>query len=111
MVLPKRAIDITSHAHQRAFHRLRIEGGERTHRIRQALREGDWYESPDERDEFLVVHRIDNKPVCLTVAAERRQLTVTTVYPMRNTGEIRAYRQHGPQLSARDIADRYGIGR
>lgn len=111
MVLPKRAIEITSHAHQRAFHRLRIPKGERTHEIRSALRHGDWYESPDQPDEFLVVHRIDNKPVCLTVVAERSQLTVTTVYPMRNTGKIRAYRNHGPRLSAQDIANRYRIGR
>lgn len=111
MVLPKRAIEITSHAHQRAFHRLRIEQGQRTHEIRKALRNGDWYENPDQRDEFLVVHRIENKPVCLTVAAEDRQLTVTTVYPMRNTGKLRAYRQHGSKLSANDIARRYRIGR
>lgn len=111
MPLPKRAIEITSHAQQRAFHRLRLEKGERTHWIRQALRQGDWYENPDQRDEFLVVHRANNKPACLTVAAEDRQLTVTTVYPMKNPGKIRAYRQHGPELDARDIAERYRIRR
>jgi hypothetical protein len=111
VVLPKRAIEITSHAQQRAFHRLRLEKGKRTHEIREALRQGNWYENPDQPHEFLVVHRVENKPVCLTVAAEDRQLTVTTVYPMKNTGKIRAYRQHGPELDAQDIAQRYRIRR
>lgn len=109
MPLPKRAIEITSHAQQRAFQRLRLPKGKRTHEIRKALRKGDWYENPNQPHEFLVVHRIDHKPVCLTVMAEDRKVTVTTVYPMANAGKLRAYRQQGPQLDASDIATRYRL--
>lgn len=109
MVLSKRCIEITDHAHHRGSHRLRIPKAQRTARIREALREGTWYENPSSPDEFLVLHRHANKPFCVVAKVDRRTVTVTTLYLLRNTAKIRAYQQHSPPLSASDIVDRYGL--
>lgn len=109
MVLHKRLIDIVPHAYHRALERFRLAKADATAAIRQALRKGTWYENPSQPDEFLVIHRYRNQVLHVIAKLEPRRVTVTTLYPMRNTAKVRAYMQHSPALDARAIAQRYQL--
>lgn len=111
MVLPKRCIEIRDHAFHRAVERFRLTKPKATATIRRILREGTWFQSPDEPIEFLVLGRHQNRPTCVIAKIEMRQVVVTTVFQMRNTARIRAYQQHSPGVSAAEVADRFGLTR
>lgn len=106
-MLPKRCIEITSHAHHRAVSRFGLTRDEATHQIRTGLREGTWYASPEAADEYLVVHRVAGDNACIVGAVEDGAVHVRTVYPLRNLGQLRPYKQAGGPYSARDIVDAY----
>lgn len=109
MVLPKRAIDISAHAHHRAVSRFGLSKSKSTHAIRRALREGKWYPSPDAEDEYLVLKRIQGKQICVICAIEPKSVHVRTLYPLRNTGQLAPYKATGGPFSAREIASHYGL--
>lgn len=109
MVLPKRCIEIRGHAFHRAWERFRLNKAKATGTIRRILRQGTWFESPDQPSEFLVVGRVKNKPACAIAKIEPGNVVVTTVFPMRNTSRVRAYQQHGRGVTAAEISRRYNL--
>lgn len=109
MVLPKRSIDISAHAHHRAVSRFGLSKGKATHAIRKALRSGKWYPSPDGADEYLVLQRIQRKQMCVICVVETGTVHVRTIYPLTNPGQLSAYKRTGGPFSASEIAAHYGI--
>jgi hypothetical protein len=109
VVLPKRSIEILSHAHHRAVSRFGYSKSQATHVIREALRNGQWFQNPDDPHEFVVLEHVENQPICVVAQAETQQVTVKTLYPLRNRAKIRAYKQNGGEFTAQDIAQRYRL--
>lgn len=111
MVLHKRCIEIRDHAYHRAVERFQLTKAKATATIRRILRQGTWFESPDQPSEFLVVGRFRNRPTCAIAKIEARKVVVTTLFQLRNTARVRAYQQHGPGISAAEVSQRYNLPR
>lgn len=109
MPISKRTIDIASHAHHRAVSRFGWSKAEATEAIREALRDGDWYPSPDAADEYLVLARVETTNMCVICAVERRKIHVRTLYPLRNPGQLRPYKQMGGPFDADEIKRHHGL--
>lgn len=111
MSLPKRCIEISSHAHHRAVSRFGLSKSKSTATIRKALRSGKWYPSPDQADEYLVLERVQQEPLCVICGVEDGSVHVRTLYPLRNPGQLSDYKRQGGPFSADDIAKHYRLGR
>ncbi len=110
MTIPKRAIKISGHAHHRAVSRFGWTKPQATRSIREAIQRGDWYPSPEDPHEYLVLHRVQGTQTCIICAIQDDTVHVRTLYPLRNPGQLHAYKQQDGPFTSRQIQRHYRVG-